>query len=249
MPRMSRACLANSPDLSLIWEGGQETCESECVSLNGRVVTQLCALHCPDHVQPPACTTAHHALPFSCSEVIKSICCLQTPLCSPQTTLLLLWSGGSGHMPHEPAGGTTAAGLSSNSPRSESSDDFADAQSQGHHSSRSSSATAASFQTAPSAPVDNSSESEEEVRRSSRGSRRRGAGLAGVLGSPSPPRQSRFARFVSSAAAVTGLNAGSSTAQQEEGLAREKASRLGGTDGGQSELTQATAGEISVTTV
>lgn len=143
----------------------------------------------------------------------------------------------------EPAGGTTAAGLFSNSPHSESSDDFADALSQGHRSS--SSATAASFHTAPSAPVDNSSGSEEEVQRSSRG-RRRGAGLAGVLGSPSPLRQSRFARFVSSAAAVTGLNAGSSTAQQEEGLAREQASRLGGKGGGQSEVTDATAGELPV---
>lgn len=151
-------------------------------------------------------------------------------------------------MTHEPAGGTTAAGLFSNSPHSESSDDFADAQSQGHRSS--SSATAASFQTAPSAAVDNSSGSEEEVRRSSRGTRRRGAGLAGVLGSPSPPRQSRFARFVSSAAAVTGLNAGSSAAQQEEeGLAREKVSRLGGKGGSQSEITRATAGEFPVTTV
>ena len=67
-----------------------------------------------------------------------------------------------------------------------------------------------------------------------------------MLGSPSPPRQSRFARFVSSAAAVTGLNAGDSSAQQE-GLAREKASKLSGKDGSQSELTQPTAGELSVT--
>ena len=160
----------------------------------------------------------------------------------------MLCTGNSGQTTIDQAGGATAAGLFSNSPRSESSDDFADAVSHGHHSSRSSSASAAasSFHTAPSAANDNSSGSEEEGRRSSRQGRR-GAGLAGVLGSPSPPRQSRFARFVSSAAAVTGLDAGDSSAQQED-LARDKASRLSGKDGSQSELTQPTGGELSVTT-
>lgn len=159
----------------------------------------------------------------------------------------MLCSGRGGQTRLDQAGDESAAGLFSTSPQSESSDDFADARSQGRHSSRSSSASAATsgFHTAPSAANDNSSGSEEEGHRSSRRGRR-GAGLAGVLGSPSPPRQSRFARFVSSAAAVTGLNASDGSAQQE-GLAHEKASKLSGKDGSQSELTQPTAGEVSVT--
>ena len=158
-----------------------------------------------------------------------------------------LCSGETGQTTTDQAGGATAAGLFSSSPHSESSDDFADAVSQGHRSSLSSSASAAtssSFHTAPSAPTDISSEGEEEgVRTSQR--RRRAAGLAGVLGSPSPPRQSRFARFVSSAAAVTGLKAEDSSAQQGE-LAREKASKLSGKDESQSDQGQPTAGKLSV---
>ena len=202
--------------------------------------------HCRGHQQQVACTTDCELV--SCLlGVCRGLLVAISLAAFMHNTALSMCSGHGVQTTFDQTAGTTAAGLFSNSPRSESFDDFADAEEQGHHSSHASSASAttSSFHTAPSAANDNSSGSEEEGRRSSRG-RRRGAGLAGVLGSPSPPRQSRFARFVSSAAAVTGLNAGDSSAQQEA-LAREKASKLSGKDGSQSELTQPTAGELSVT--
>lgn len=191
------------------------------------------------------------------------ILCTLSLIGHAQNPSYLFCSGDTGQTTIDQAAGASAAGLFGSSAHSESSDDFADAVSQGHPSRSSSSglASASSFQTALSGQTDNSlgqdasnagndgnntgTEGEEEVRRSSQRRGRR-AGLAGVLGSPSPPRQSRFARFVTSAAAATGLSSSDSSAQLEE-LSRQRASKLGGKGENQSDQIQPTAGEHTIT--